>query len=27
MFAGEDKIALAAYKDIVLAFGRDHIAV
>lgn len=27
MFAGEDKIALAAYKDMILAFGRDHIAV
>lgn len=27
MFAGEDKIALAAYRDMILAFGRDHIAV
>ena len=27
MFAGEDKISLAAYRDMILAFGRDHIAV
>lgn len=27
MFAWEDKISLAAYRDMVLAFGRDHIAV